>query len=641
MHIETALALAIIALPLLSFAISILFGRRLPWKGAFVPIVAMGIDLVLAVFLLARVIGGFHETAHLRWFGIGDLDVTFSVTLDPLAAVMLCVVTLISFLVHVYSTGYMHGDPRFSRYFAFLSLFSFSMLGLVLAANFFVIFIFWELVGLSSYLLIGFWFEKKSASDAGKKAFITTRTGDLGFMVGVFIIYSVTGSFAFHDAFEAVREGVLAGPLLTAAAICIFCGAVGKSAQFPLHVWLPDAMEGPTPVSALIHAATMVAAGVYLVARTSTIFIASDAGALTVAVIGGWTAFFAATIACTQYDIKRVLAYSTLSQLGFMMLALGVGGYGAGMFHLSTHACFKALLFLGAGSVIHAVHTQDIREMGGLRKTMPVTTVTFLIGSLALAGIPPLSGFWSKDEILLHVKHDGPFILYLLASAAAFMTAFYMARLCYLTFFGEPRAKGKAHESPRSMTVPLIVLAVFSVAIGWVNVPHVFEGFSSFVHFEGAHHLSFSPWVAIISTVIALAGVLLGTAMYFWRSIPVDFLSSRFPAVYRLLYNKWYVDEIYGAAIIRPLLALTRGLFRFDLGVIDGAVNGTAWLTVVLSKIKRWIDDYIVDGAVNGVGRLTDLGGRGLRRMQTGHVQEYALAILLGAVTMAILALFV
>jgi NADH-quinone oxidoreductase subunit L len=641
MSVEIALALTIIALPMLSFATVIFFGKRIPWGGALAPISAMGIDLALALIILGRVIGGFHETANLRWFDIGRLHVTFSVTIDPLAAVMLCVVTLISFLVHVYSTGYMHGDPRYSRYFAFLSLFSFSMLGLVLAASFFVIFIFWELVGLSSYLLIGFWFEKKSASDAGKKAFITTRTGDLGFMVGVFIVYSATGSFAFHDAFEAVREGVLAGPLLTAAAICIFCGAVGKSAQFPLHVWLPDAMEGPTPVSALIHAATMVAAGVYLVARCSTIFLASETGAMTVAVIGGWTAFFAATIACTQYDIKRVLAYSTLSQLGFMMLALGVGGFGAGMFHLSTHACFKALLFLGSGSVIHAVHTQDIREMGGLRKSMPVTATTFIIGSLALAGIPPLSGFWSKDEILLHVKHDGPVPLYLLAAAAAFMTAFYMARLCYLTFFGSPRSKFHAHESPRAMTVPLVVLAFLSVTVGWINLPHVFEGFSSFMHFEGAHHLSFSPAVAIISTAIAVAGLILGTAMYYWKSIPVDFLSGRFPLVYKLLYNKWYIDEVYGAVVIRPLLALTRGLFRFDLGVIDGAVNGAAWLTLVTSKIKRWIDVYIVDGAVNGVGQVTDLSGRGMRRMQTGHVQEYALAILLGAVTMAILALFV
>jgi len=324
-----------------------------------------------------------------------------------------------------------------------------------------------------------------------------------------------------------------------------------------------------------------------------------------------------------------------------MMLALGVGGQGAGMFHLSTHACFKALLFLGSGSVIHAVHTQDIREMGGLRKSMPVTTATFIIGSLALAGIPPLSGFWSKDEILLHVRHDGPFPLYILASAAAFMTAFYMARLCYMTFFGEPRSKAHAHESPRAMTAPLVVLAFLSVTVGWVNLPHVFEGFSNFVHFEGAHHLSFSPAVAVISTVLALAGLALGTAMYHWKSIPVDFLSRRFPPVYKLLYNKWYIDEIYGALVIRPLLVLTRGLFRFDLGVIDGAVNGAAWLTLVVSRIKRWIDIYIVDGAVNGLGWLTNFGGRGMRRMQTGHVQEYALAILLGAVTMAILALFV
>jgi NADH-quinone oxidoreductase subunit L len=641
MHFEIALALTIIALPLMSFALVIFLGGRAPGKGAYLPIAAMGIDLVLAIVLLGRVIGGFHGTADIPWFDIGWLHVTFSVALDPLASVMLLVVTTVSFLVHVYSTGYMHGDPRYSRYFAFLSLFSFSMLGLVLAASFFIIFIFWELVGLSSYLLIGFWFEKKSASDAGKKAFITTRTGDLGFMVGIFLIYGAIGSFTFADAFKAVHSGAISGTLLTAAAICIFSGAVGKSAQFPLHVWLPDAMEGPTPVSALIHAATMVAAGVYLVARCAVIFAASDTGGMTVAVIGGWTAFFAATIACTQYDIKRVLAYSTLSQLGFMMLALGVGGYGAGMFHLATHASFKALLFLGAGSVIHAVHAQDIREMGGLRKSMPVTAVTFILASLALAGIPPLSGFWSKDEILLHVKHDGPTALYVLASAAAFMTAFYMARLCFLVFFGEPRGKTHAHESPRSMTIPLIVLATLSVVAGWVNIPHVFEGFSRFVHFEGAHHLEFSWTVAVISTALALGGLTLGAAMYYWKSVPVDFLSRRFPPIYKLLYNKWYVDEIYGALVIRPLLALTRGLFRFDLGVIDGAVNGMAWLTVLLSKIKRWFDVYIVDGAVNGIGWLTNSGSSNLRRVQSGHVQEYALAILLGVITMAVLALFV
>jgi len=641
MHFEIALAIAIIALPLLSFALVIFLGGRTPGKGAYVPIGAMGVDLVLAFVLLARVIGGFHETVHIPWFDIGWLHVTFSIALDPLASVMLVVVTIVSFLVHVYSMGYMSGDPRYSRYFAFLSLFSFSMLGLVLSASFFVIFVFWELVGLSSYLLIGFWFEKKSAADAGKKAFITTRTGDLGFMVGVFMIYGAIGSFTFSDAFEAVHTGVISGPLLTAIAICVFCGAVGKSAQFPLHVWLPDAMEGPTPVSALIHAATMVAAGVYLVARCAVIFAASETGAMTVAVIGGWTAFFAATIACTQYDIKRVLAYSTLSQLGFMMLALGVGGYGAGIFHLATHAGFNALLFLGAGSVIHAVHTQDIREMGGLRKSMPVTTATFLIGSLALAGIPPLSGFWSKDEILLHVKHDGPTILYVLASAAAFMTAFYMARLCFMVFFGKPRGESHPHESPVSMTAPLVALAVLSVVSGWVNLPGVFMGFSKFVHFEGAHHLHFSWTVAGVSTGLALLGLLLGAAMYYWKSIPVNVLSSRFPPIYKLLYNKWYVDEIYGALVIRPLIALTRGLFRFDLGVIDGGVNGTAWFTVLLSKIKGWIDVYIVDGAVNGVGWLTNTGGSGLRRVQSGHVQEYALAILIGAITMAVLALFV
>lgn len=640
---------AILLLPLGSLATIVLWARPNPRESGYVTVGAIGLAFLLSLWVLDSVIDAHGEALPFKtheWLTLTppvgpELLVNVGLRVDGLTAIMLVVVTSVSLLVQIYSQGYMAGDGGYSRYFAYMSLFTTSMLGLVLVDSIIVLFVFWELVGLCSYLLIGFWFHKPSAARAAVKAFLVTRLGDLGFLLAIILIWTKTGTFDIREIQELAVAGLISANVLTLFALGVFAGAAGKSAQFPLHVWLPDAMEGPTPVSALIHAATMVAAGVYLVARCSTIFIASESGAMTVAVIGAWTAFFAATIACTQYDIKRVLAYSTLSQLGFMMLGLGVGGFGAGIFHLSTHACFKALLFLGSGSVIHAVHTQDIREMGGLRKSMPITATTFMIGSLALAGIPPLSGFWSKDEILLHARHDGPIALYLLASAAAFMTAFYMARLCYLTFFGTPRSKFHAHESPRSMTVPLVVLAFLSVTVGWVNVPHVFEGFSRFMHFEGAHHLGFSPAVAAISTVIAVAGIVLGTAMYYWKSIPVDFLSRPFPRVYKLLYNKWYIDEIYGAVIIRPLLALTRGLFRFDLGVIDGAVNGAAWLTVILSKIKRWIDVYIVDGAVNGVGQVTDLGGRGMRRLQTGHVQEYALAILLGAVTMAILALFV
>ncbi len=379
-------------------------------------------------------------------------------------------VTIVSALVHLYSIGYMHGDPRYSRFFAYLSIFSFSMLGLVLAESFFFIFIFWELVGLSSYLLIGFWFEKKSASDAGKKAFVVNRVGDYGFLVGILIIFAFTGVVGFDQVYEGIAAGKLSGFWLTMAGIGIFCGAIGKSAQFPLHVWLPDAMEGPTPVSALIHAATMVAAGVYMVARVFWMF--SPDAFLVIAYFGLITLFISATIAVTQNDIKKVLAYSTVSQLGFMILGLGVGGYTAGMAHLTTHAAFKACLFLGSGSVIHAVHSQDIQEMGGLRKKMPITFWTFIIATLAIAGVPFFSGFYSKDMILaaaleFGMRNPAHYILFFGALFTAGLTAFYMFRMVILTFFGTPRDHHKfdhAHESPANMTIPLIVLATLSFA---------------------------------------------------------------------------------------------------------------------------------------------------------------------------------
>ena len=473
-------------LPLLAFFINIAVGRRLPRKGDWVSIAAIGAGLAMSIAIFFEVFRihdpNFKYHVVYPWLDIGGrFVVNAGILVDNITAVMLVVVTGVSTLVHIYSIGYMHGDPRYSRFFAYLSIFSFSMLGLVLAESFFFIYIFWELVGLASYLLIGFWFEKKSAADAGKKAFIVNRVGDFGFLIGFLILFASTGVLGYDEVFQGIREGKVAGTLLTLAGIGIFCGAIGKSAQFPLHVWLPDAMEGPTPVSALIHAATMVAAGVYLVGRVYPIF--TPDAFLVIAYIGLLTLFISATIALTARDIKKVLAYSTCSQLGFMIMGLGVGGYTAGLLHLTTHAAFKACLFLGSGSVIHAVHSQDIFEMGGLWKKMKITAVTFIIATLAIAGVPGFSGFYSKDMILgaaleFGMKHPQHMIIFVVTLFTAGMTAFYMFRLVILTFFGKPRDHHKydhAHESPPNMWVPLVVLATLSFAF-WFKTPLAEKG---------------------------------------------------------------------------------------------------------------------------------------------------------------------
>ena len=470
-------------LPLLSFFINIAVGKRLPRKGDWLCLGTIAVALAMSIGIFYEVFRAYDPNFRYHvvfpWLTIGDRAVfNTGILIDNVTAVMLLVVTIVSTLVHLFSIGYMHGDPRYSRYFAYLSIFSFSMLGLVLAESFLFIYIFWELVGLSSYLLIGFWFEKKSASDAGKKAFIVNRVGDFGFLIGILIIYATCGVLGYDQVFLAIGEGKLSGTLLTLAGIGVFCGAIGKSAQFPLHVWLPDAMEGPTPVSALIHAATMVAAGVYLVGRVYPMF--TPDAFLFIAYFGLITLFLTATIALAQNDIKKVLAYSTCSQLGYMIMGLGVGGYTAGLAHLTTHAAFKACLFLGSGSVIHAVHSQDIQEMGGLRKKMPITFVTFLIATLAISGVPGFSGFYSKDMILgaaleFGMKSANPLhmIFFIGALFTAGLTAFYMFRLVILTFFGAPKDHHKfdhAHESPPSMWVPLVILAGLSFSFwysGW------------------------------------------------------------------------------------------------------------------------------------------------------------------------------
>jgi NADH-quinone oxidoreductase subunit L len=626
-------------LSLVSFATIVFFTIKRPRLSAYISISAVAMAFVLSVIILTEVLKNpVSSEFTYTWINLPGFKLEMGMLVDPLTAVMLMVVTIVSMLVQIYSVGYMAGDPRFSRYFSFLSLFTFSMLGLVLSNNFFEIFIFWELVGLTSYLLIGFWFEKKVASDAGKKAFITTRTGDLGFLIGIFILVSAAGTFNFHEIFHQIEANTIPTALLTISAIFIFCGAVGKSAQFPLHVWLPDAMEGPTPVSALIHAATMVAAGVYLIARAMTVFAAAPSAALVVAIIGAFTAFLAASIGLVQNDIKRVLAYSTISQLGYMMLALGLVGYTAGTFHLMTHAYFKALLFLGAGSVIHAMHTNDIWDMGGLYPKMKITAITFIIASLSISGIFPFSGFWSKDEIFAVAAHKPVFLI--VAILVAFMTAFYMFRLCFVTFFGKPRDQKKfehAHESPKNMTIPLMILAFLSITAGWVGIPWLKKGFSSFVYFHHPHHAEPNILLMIVSTIVALSGIGLAYLMYYKKSISTEKLKAKFAFPYKVLYNKYYFDELYHAVIINPLFKLCRLLFKFDLGIIDWLVNAFGDFTVFLSDVKEWFDSHIVDGGVNGIAYVFRGISSGIRKIQTGQLQNYALIIFFGIVIIMLL----
>ncbi|MBI2848839.1 MAG: NADH-quinone oxidoreductase subunit L [Chloroflexi bacterium] len=602
----------IFAFPLLSFLSVVFLTRRHPKVCGYVTIGAIALSFLFSLWAL----GAVSETREaLRsgfdWIVIGNAVLRWGVVVDPLTAIMLIVVTSVSLLVQIYSQGYMHGDPGYSRYFAFMSLFTASMLGLVLADNLLMLYIFWELVGLCSYLLIGFWFQKPEAAAAAKKAFIVTRFGDLGLLMAILLLYTHVGSFNFHELEELARVGTLGGTILTLSAIGIFSGAVGKSAQFPLHVWLPDAMEGPTPVSALIHAATMVAAGVYLVARSFPIFEHSTEAMTTVAVIGGITAFIAASMGMVMFDYKRVLAYSTISQLGFMMMGLGVGGYVAGVFHLLNHAFFKAMMFLCAGSVHHAAGTYDIRKMGGLRKSMPITFWAMLIGSLSISGIFPFSGFWSKDEILADALGHGYPVLFWVGLVSAFMTAFYMFRLCFVAFGGTFRG-GEAHgsehttphESPWLMTIPLIVLAIPSVLSGFLNANGSLSRFLGEGEFAGVN-----MGVAGMSMGVAVLGILVAYLAYGAQWLSTERVARIFAPVYTLLVRKYWFDELYQSIIDRILLAFSNLVDSFDRVVVDGAVNGVAW--VVVST------------------------GGGLRKVETGKVQSYALVIFLGMLAIA------
>jgi NADH-quinone oxidoreductase subunit L len=543
---------------------------------------------------------------------IANIEMNMGVMVNQLTTIMLFVVTFVSMLVHIYSLGYMHDDEGFSKFFSFLGLFTFSMLGIVVSNNLMQIYIFWELVGLSSYLLIGFWYSKPEAAEAAKKAFVVNRVGDFGFFLGILFISFKAGTFDFQKVIEFVQSGAIDPQSMTIIALLLFCGAVGKSAQFPLHVWLPDAMEGPTPVSALIHAATMVAAGVFMVARLFGIFSASPDAMKVISYVGGFTAIFAASIALVQDDIKRILAFSTLSQLGYMVLALGVGGYSAGMFHLTTHAFFKALLFLGAGSVIHSVHTNDIWHMGGLHKKMPITSITMLIATLAISGIFPFAGFWSKDEILVALDHSGNKLLYYTAVVTAFMTAFYMFRLYIVTFMGKGSGHSDhAHESPLVMTGPLMVLAVFSTLAGLVGIPGNGINISKFIFFGAAEpEAGMNMNIAVMSTIVALSGILLSFLVYFFKFIKAGDLKKLSGPVYTLLKNKYFVDEIYMFFIKNVFFAITEMVKWFDRNVVDGMVNLVAFLT-------RW-------------------SGSKLKLTTTGRVQSYALVIFSGFVIVII-----
>jgi NADH-quinone oxidoreductase subunit L len=676
--------LALIPLfPFFGFVVNATMGRRLSkaMSGGLASMVMLA-SFVVSVMSVWQLVGMAPEARATlppqvvyTWIESGDLKVDVGFRLDQLSALMILVVTGIGSLIHIYSTAYMHDetDSEFARYFSYLNLFAAFMLVLVLGSSFPVLFVGWEGVGLCSYLLIGFWYKKKSANDAGKKAFVVNRIGDYAFILGMLAIFTQFGTLDF----QAVAAAVSALPvetgfgILSITTLLLFIGATGKSAQIPLYTWLPDAMEGPTPVSALIHAATMVTAGVYMIGRTAVLFSHAPATMLTVAIIGALTALMAGTIGLVQNDIKRVLAYSTVSQLGYMFLAMGMGAFGAGIFHLYTHAFFKALLFLGSGAVIHALHgEQDIRHMGGLRKELPITYWTFLIGAIAIAGIPPLAGFFSKDEILFETFAHGHWILWTIAAITALLTAIYMFRLVFLTFWGErshqpasagshghppspaasafahgapaDKTAGKSHahghghahlhDAPPAMALALIVLAIGSVAAGWIGIPHVLGGHNELHAWlqpvfeaparagaevaaaageaggEAAAEASLELTLMGVSTVIAVLGIFIAYGIWVRRRAIAKRFAETYPGLHKLLLNKYYVDELYDAVIVQPVkVGSTEGLWRgFDVTLIDGAVNGVAAIVAASAT--------------------------GLRRLQTGSVRTYAGSLFVGVI---------
>ena len=632
-------------IPVFSFAacpLIILFQRWLPLRGAPLAILAIGGGFVVWALVTVGFLGASAAdpgcdvsgitgalTCHFSttWFEAGipgvaaDVDqaihLNWGIIIDPLTVVLLGLITFVALGVQLYSLEYMKGDPRFGWYFAWQALFVAAMLTLALADNFLLLYIAWELVGLCSYLLIGFWFENPGPREAAKKAFVVTRIGDVGLLVGILLLWVNVGSFSMTDAFAAASSGELGSGVTTAAAILLLLGAMGKSAQFPFHVWLPDAMEGPTPVSALIHAATMVIAGVYLVARAYPIFAASPEAMMIVAIVGLITALGAATIALVSTDLKRILAYSTVSHLGLMMLSLGAFGWTAAVFHLMAHGFAKALLFLGAGSVMHGVGAHgdvDIRRVGGLRRAMPVTAVVFSIGALSLGGMPILSGFWSKDEILIAVEHNLPVIFIVLTMLTAFLSALYMARAMFVVFFGqEGEDSHHAHESPLLMTGVMSILAVLAIGFGWIafNWPGAFNGFGSFVFYDHAEKFHFNYVLGIVSIVLAVGAFVLAWLIYVRRSVSHEPWRARFSSVLRVVEGRYFIDEAYQWAIDRVILTVSAALAFFDRAVVN-------------------------DVAVNGPADVVRKVGVALRLHVTGNVYTYALAVALGVIGLAI-----
>src|SRR6186997_1823113 len=650
-----ALIPALVVLPMLGFLVTAVVGRRLGKQAHWVPVIAIFAVWVAAMMLVVNVLSGAapllpgSEDSHgyvvdwFTWIPADNFVVNVGFVVDALTASLLIVVTTIGLLVHVYSIGYMSHDPGYWRFFAYLNLFMFSMLLLVLAGNFMLLFAAWELVGLSSYLLIGFWYRRRSAALANKKAFLVNRVGDFGFALGIFAVWTTVGTLNFGEVFEllpnALNTGAIEPWMLNGIALLLFCGAVGKSAQFPLHVWLPDAMEGPTPVSALIHAATMVNAGVYFVARANPIFVEAPAAMITVAAVGIFTAILAASIAFTQRDIKRVLAYSTLSQLGYMFAGLGVGAFVAAIFHLMTHGFFKGLLFLGSGSVIHAVHEeQDMNKMGALWRKIPITHWTMLIGAIAISGIPPLAGFFSKDEILGEAFKFEDYWVWFIGLVVAGMTAFYMWRLMGKTFYGEshvdPHVEPNIHESPKSMTVPLILLSIPTIFLGLaIGVPPGSGLLNQWLEpvFAGAeealaiHHAEFELFgidgqLLIFGAGAGALGVALGIWLFgFFRRreeyARVERWTKRLQPLYNASFNKWWFDDLNDLIFVR----------------FGGQVARALW----------WFDVRVIDGTVNGIGDLTQSTGRGIRHIQTGRVQNYALGIAAGLLVIAVSYIFI
>ena len=670
-------ALGILFLPLLSFIILILAGKRLPRQGDWVAIGSVLITLILSLAMFGSMLlshdPGFSHEASIEWMDLGAFRIELGFLIDNITIVMLLVVALISTMTHVFSIKYMAGDIRYSRYYAYLGLFTFSMNGIVLANNLFSLYIFWELVGVSSYLLIGHWFEKDSAADAGKKAFLTNRVGDIGFFIGVMLIFTALGTFNYGEIFQGVAQGDMAGTLLTLAGIGLFMGAIGKSSQFPLHIWLPDAMEGPTPVSALMHAATMVAAGVFLTVRLFPIF--TPEALLFIAYVGGFTAIFAATIAITQNDIKKVLAYSTVSQLGYMILAVGTGAYIAGFFHLVTHAMFKACLFYGSGSVIHAMHhalhnkhdhdtdPQDMRNMGGFKSKMPVTYWTMVVAALAISGVPLFSGFLSKDAILagtlaFGTHHPQHFLLPIFGFGAALITAFYMFRLIFMTFHNEPKLPelyDDINESPKEMTFPLVLLSTLSVFI-FYTLPY-FNPLSDHGWFmelvkakdsmvpgnpsaheiaEGIHHSHMLTM--ILSTLVAALGIFLSWSVYLKKSISADAWAEKLAPYYNLSLNKYFIDENYDKYLYQPLLRLADRISFIDWELYDKYfINGFGHVTKWLSFLTGRTDyDGLDQTIVDGLGRSMSKAGSTLKEVQTGRLQNYMLFALFGVVIIVI-----